>query len=198
MEVASVGGTSDGQSKGGQNNLLDGLGSLLGGFSGGNGKGKSKGSQNNILGSLASLFRGKKGTSRSTEFGIATAWLENYLRHLNPGTVEDSTSFEDDSLGKMDYSPTSVSETNAASYHENAADTRQRSIEMQPDAKAAAPPPSTETNAPRSAAMGSRTSFRVSMTSLLGQGHQIIVRRVSRFPCHRRTGFRNCNRYGPT
>jgi hypothetical protein len=160
MEVASVGGTTNGQNtgaksksgglaslmgggkgkgKGKENNMLSSLGSLFGG--GGKGKAKSSQSQSNMLSSLASLLGGKGGKSKFPEEEIATAWLDNYLRLHKPEAEEDS---------KINY-PSALDVMTA------------RGVTVQQDGNVAAPPPDTESTAPRSAAMGARTSFRVSI-----------------------------------
>jgi hypothetical protein len=146
-------GKGKGTGKGKDNNMLSSLGSLFGG--GGKGKAKSSKSQNNMLSSLASLLGGKGGNSRLPEEEIATAWLDNYLRLHKPEAEDDSTDSQDDAIGEINYRP--------------AADVMStRGVNMQQDGNAAAPPPGTESTAPRSAAMGARTSFRVSKPSPLG------------------------------
>jgi hypothetical protein len=152
MEVASVGGASTGQSAGGKGKSNP-LAALMGGnknknkgkgksknsnalsslFGGGKGKSKASKGSNNVLSSLTALLGGKGANARLPEEEIAAAWLENYLRLHKPEPEE-----------KLLAADVMAARTISTEKERNA------------------PPPSTETTAPRSAAMGARTSFRVS------------------------------------
>jgi hypothetical protein len=176
LEVASVGGTANGQSASGQNKN-GGLAALLGGnknkgkgkgkgknsnmlsglFGGGKGKAKAKGS--NMLGSLTALLGGKGANARLAEEEIATAWLENYLRLHRPDAEEDNRLAAD------------VMAT--------------RAVHTEQDGNAA-PPPSEDVTPPRSAAMGSRSSFRVSQS--LRYRQRLTRNRASLCPSPRPTG----------
>ena len=154
MEVASVGGTANGKSAGGESKN-GGLAALLGGsknknknkgkgkntnmlgslFGGGKGKSKASKGSNNMLSSLTALLGGKVSNSRYAEEEIAAAWLENYLRVHKPDGEENESPLAADVMAT-------------------------RIVNAEHDV--AAPPPSTETTAPRSVAMGARTSFRAS------------------------------------
>jgi hypothetical protein len=164
MEVASFGGTGNGKNTGGENK--NSLAALLGGnknknknkgkgkgkgkgrnsnplislLGGGKGKSKASKSSNNLLSSLTSLLGGKGGNARLAEEEIAAAWLDNYLRIHRPDAQENATPLAADVMAA-------------------------RAVEVEQDVLA--PPPSTETTAPRSAAMGARTSFRASTQPIM-------------------------------
>jgi hypothetical protein len=106
---------------------------LSGLFGGGKGKSKAGQGSNNMLSSLTALLGGKGANVRLPEEEIGAAWLENYLRLHKPEAQETPL----------------VADVMAT-----------RTVDTQQDVNA--PPPSTETTAPRSIAMGSRASFRVS------------------------------------
>jgi hypothetical protein len=151
MEVASFGGTANGKAGDSENG---GLAALLGGnknkntgkgkgknsnilsslLSGGKSKSKASNSSNSVLSGLAALLGGKGATARLAEEEVAAAWLENYLRIHNPDDEKIERSLAADVMAT-------------------------RTVNAEQDV--AAPPPSTETTAPRSMAMGSRASFRV-------------------------------------
>jgi hypothetical protein len=151
MEVASVGGTANGKIAGGESKN-GGLAALLGGnknknkgkgkntnmlgslFGGGKGKSKASKGSNNMLSSLTALLGGNGANSRFAQEKVAAAWLENYLRIHKPDGEENESPLASDVRATRTVNTGQV---------------------------VAAPPPSTEATAPRSAAMGSRTSFRV-------------------------------------